>query len=83
VGDTLKLRWVTEHGKPFPMPVEVQVGDTVHTVPMADGSGELKVPAGSLLIIDPRSKVLREAPYVGEYQQWMKQQRAKQQAAKK
>jgi aminopeptidase N len=83
VGDTLKLRWVTEHGKPFPMPIEVQVGDTVHTVPMSDGSGQLQVPAGSLLVIDPRSKVLREAPYVGEYQQWMKQQRAKQQAAKK
>jgi aminopeptidase N len=83
VGDTLKLRWVTEHGKPFPMPIEVQVGDTVHTVPMSDGSGQLQVPAGSLLIIDPRSKVLREAPHVGEYQQWMRQQRAQQQAAKK
>ncbi|WP_426687707.1 M1 family metallopeptidase [Rhodanobacter ginsengiterrae] len=75
-GDTLKLRWVTEHGKPFPMPIEVQVGDTVHTLPMSDGSGQLAVPAGSLLIVDPRSKVLREVPYVGDYQQWMKQQRA-------
>jgi hypothetical protein len=65
------------------MPIEVQVGDTVHTVPMSDGSGQLQVPAGSLLVIDPRSKVLREAPYVGDYQQWMKQQRAKQQAEKK
>ncbi|MGY3041752.1 aminopeptidase N [Rhodanobacter sp. TND4EL1] len=75
-GDTLKLRWVTEHGKPFPMPIEVQVGDTIHTLTMADGSGELTVPAGSLLIIDPRSKVLREVPYVGEFQQWVKEQRA-------
>ncbi|MDQ6647584.1 MAG: M1 family metallopeptidase, partial [Pseudomonadota bacterium] len=33
-GDTLKLHWVTEHGKPFPMPIEVQVGDTVHRLPM-------------------------------------------------
>lgn len=81
-GDTLKLRWVTEHGKPFPMPIEVQVGDTVHTLPMSDGSGQLAVPAGSLLIIDPRSKVLREVPYVGDYQQWMKQQRAAKSARK-
>ncbi|MEP7186772.1 MAG: M1 family metallopeptidase [Rhodanobacter sp.] len=77
-GDTLKLHWVTERGKPFPMPIEVQVGDTVHRLPMSDGSGQLQVPAGSLLIIDPRSKVLRDASYVTEYQQWKKQQRAAQ-----
>lgn len=59
-GDTLTLHWITEHGKPFPMPVQVQVADTVHRLPMSDGSGKLQVPAGSLLIIDPRSKVLRE-----------------------
>ena len=81
-GDTLKLRWVTEHGKPFPMPIDVQVGDTVHTLPMRDGSGQLQVPAGSLLIVDPRSKVLRELPHVEAYRQWMKQQRAMQSARK-
>jgi aminopeptidase N len=81
-GDTLKLHWVTEHGKPFPMPIEVQVGDTVHTLPMRDGSGQLHVPAGSLLIVDPRSKVLREMPHVEAYQQWMKQQRAARSARK-
>ncbi len=79
-GDTLKLRWVTEHGKPFPMPMDVQVGDTVHTLPMSDGSGQLQVPAGSLLIVDPRSKVLRELPHVEAYQEWMKQQREQRQA---
>lgn len=81
-GDTLKLRWVTEHGKLFPMPIDVQVGDTVHTLPMRDGSGQLQVPAGSLLIVDPRSKVLRELPHVEAYRQWMKQQRAMQSARK-
>lgn len=82
VGDTLKLRWVTEHGKPFPMPVEVQVGDTVHTLPMRDGSGQLPVPAGRVLIVDPRSKLLREMPHVAAYQEWMKQQRAAPRAGK-
>ncbi|HEY8329168.1 MAG TPA: M1 family metallopeptidase [Rhodanobacter sp.] len=81
-GDTLKLRWVTEHGKPFPMPVDVQVGDSVHTLPMRGGSGQLQVPAGSLLIVDPRSKVLRELPHVEAYQRWMKQRRAAQSARK-
>ena len=72
-GDTLRLHWATESGKPFPMPVEVQVGQSVHTVPMANGSGSLTVPAGSLLIIDPRAKVLREEPHIDAYQQWRKQ----------
>lgn len=81
-GDTLELRWVTEHGKPFPMPVEVQVAGAVHHLPMSDGSGQLQVPAGSGMIIDPRSKVLGAAPYIVEYQQWKQQQQAVQ-AAKK
>jgi aminopeptidase N len=81
-GDTLKLHWVTEHGKPFPMPIEVQVGDSVHSLPMTDGSGQLQVPAGSLLIIDPRSKVLRELPFIGEFQQWIMKQRAAKPAPK-
>jgi aminopeptidase N len=81
-GDTLKLRWVTEHGTPFPLPIDVQVGNSVHTLPMGDGSGQLQVPAGSLLIIDPRSKVLRELPHIEKYQQWMKQQRAARSARK-
>ncbi|MEO5829052.1 MAG: M1 family metallopeptidase [Rhodanobacter sp.] len=81
-GDTLKLHWVTEHGKPFPMPIEVQMGDSVHSLAMTDGSGQLQVPAGSLLIIDPRSKVLRADPQVVEFQRWMQQQRAAK-AAKK
>jgi len=74
-GDTLTLHWVTEHGKPFPMPVEVQVGEAVHTVPMTQGEGRLHVPAGSLLIVDPHSKLLRELPHIDAFRQWMKQQR--------
>ena len=64
------------------MPLDVQVGDTVHTLPMSGGSGQLHVPAGSLLIVDPRSKVLRELPHVAAYQEWMKQQRAARSARK-
>ncbi len=74
-GGTLQLHWSTEHGKPFPMPVDVQVGETLHSVAMTGGHGQLAVPAGSLLIIDPRSKLLRELPHVEAYQQWIKQQR--------
>lgn len=74
-GDTIALHWVTQTGRPFPMPVDVQVDDTVQTLPMHNGSGQLTAPAGSLLIIDPHSKVLREKPHVTVFQQWMKQRR--------
>lgn len=74
-GDTIALHWVTQTGRPFPMPVDVQVDDTVQTLPMHNGSGQLTAPAGSLLIIDPHSKVLREKPHVTVFQRWMKQRR--------
>ncbi|WP_266157975.1 M1 family metallopeptidase [Dyella silvatica] len=75
-GDTLNLRWVVPHDKPFPLPVEVQVGESVRTLPMEHDEGHLDVPAGTLVIVDPRSKLLRELPHVPELQQWMKEQRA-------
>ena len=75
-GDTLELRWIVASGKPFPMPVEIQVGNKLQTVPMEHGSGQLHVPAGSLLIIDPRSKVLRDEPHVDAFRQWKAAQRA-------
>jgi aminopeptidase N len=77
LGDTLSLRWVTGHNEPFPMPVEVQVGDDVRSVPMTGGKGSLTAPARERLIVDPRSKLLRDMPYIDAYREWMKQQRAK------
>ena len=82
-GDTLDLAWQVPDNLPFPMPVEVQVGDTVHTVPMADGHGSLAVPAGALVTIDPRSVLLRDESRITEFQHWMKQQRAQDKSARK
>ncbi|HEV2538270.1 MAG TPA: M1 family metallopeptidase [Frateuria sp.] len=82
-GDVLKFHWVTGHGEPFPMPLEVQVGHTVHTLPMTGGTGELTVPAGSLLIVDPRSKVLRDMPHVETFRAWKKEQAESQKKAGK
>jgi hypothetical protein len=64
------LHWQVPHDKPFPMPVEVQVGDSLKVVAMAGGSGTLQVPAGALVIVDPRSKVLRDEPHVAALQAW-------------
>jgi len=77
-GTALDLHWVTEHGEDFPMPVEVQVGQTFQTVSMdAHGDGHMTVPADSLLIVDPHSKLLREMPHIEAYQEWMKQHKSK------
>ena len=82
-GDTLSLHWKVPHDKPFPMPVEVQVGDTMQTLPMTGGNGAVAAPAGALVIVDPRSKVLRELPHIPEFQQWKKEQMEKKMKADK
>ncbi|HKT27122.1 M1 family metallopeptidase [Dyella sp.] len=74
VGHALTLRWRVPRDLPFPMPVEVQVDGTVHTLPMTHGEGSLEVPADALVVIDPHSKLLRDLPQVTEYQQWQKAQ---------
>jgi len=66
-GDRLTLRWKTERNGPFPMPIEVKVGDRVTTLPMADGTGAVTVPAGALVTIDPHSRVLRADPDIDAY----------------
>ena len=67
-GDTLELRWKTEGDKPFPMPVQVRVGQRVVEVPMVDGSGQVALAAGESFTLDPHSKVLRALPWVVDYQ---------------
>jgi aminopeptidase N len=78
-GDDLALRWKTPKDKPFPMPVEVKVGDKIVTLAMTDGSGRVRVGSISPVIVDPASKILRRQPYVEAYQVWKK---AKDAAAK-
>lgn len=76
-GDTLDLSWQAPGNLPFPMPVEVQADDTVHTVAMDGGHGSLAMPAGALVTIDPRSVLLRDERRVSEFQRWSKQHRKK------
>ncbi len=67
-GGRLRLRWKTEGDKPFPMPVEVRVGDRVERLAMRDGSGSVRLPAGASYTLDPHSKLLRALPHIAEYQ---------------
>lgn len=67
-GHQLRLHWNTQGDKPFPMPVQVRVGDHVVDVAMTGGQGEVEMPVGASYTLDPQSKVLRELPHIGEYQ---------------
>lgn len=71
-GADLVLTWKTPKDKPFPMPVDVKVGDKVITVPMTGGVGRLTVGDATPVIVDPASKVLRRQPYLETYQAWKK-----------
>lgn len=64
----LVLQWRTEGDKPFPMPVQVRVGQRVVDVPMVGGHGRVPLAAGESYTLDPHSKVLRDLPYMADYQ---------------
>lgn len=78
-GPLLSLRWKVPGDGPFPMPVEVQVGDAITRLDMADGTGSLAVPDGAHVVIDPFARVLKRSTAVEAYQAW---QRARQQGSK-
>ncbi|WP_066793990.1 M1 family metallopeptidase [Sphingomonas soli] len=67
-GDKLTLTWKTEGNKPFPMPVEVQIGDKVQTVEMPGGTATIDVPAGTHVTLDPWSKILRRSADIEAFQ---------------
>ncbi len=58
-GDQLTLEWQAPNGRPFPMPIEVEVDGRVQHVEMNDGSAVLNVPAAAHVVIDPMARVLR------------------------
>lgn len=70
-GNTLQLHWETEGDKPFPMPVQVRVGKRVVEVAMTGGRGEVAVPVGESFTLDPHSRILRELPYMTDFQKDM------------
>jgi aminopeptidase N len=75
IGNQLLLSWKTEGGKPFPMPVDVRVGDAIVTVPMKDGRGHLTIPALATITLDPNSKILRRDEGIESFQRYRAEQR--------
>ena len=70
-GDTLSLKWKAPHDKPFPLPIEVQVDGKTRLVAMPGGTATIEVPAGTHVVIDPNSRVLRRSEAVEAFQKQM------------
>ncbi|MFN2510484.1 MAG: M1 family metallopeptidase [Pyrinomonadaceae bacterium] len=58
-GDQLKLRWESPEGLPFPMPVEVRIGDSTRLFDMPGGAVTIPVEAGKTVVVDPHNWVLK------------------------
>ncbi len=59
----MTLEWKGAAGA-FPMPVEVQVGDSLVKLDMANGKGEVALPAGAHVVIDPWARILKRSAAV-------------------
>lgn len=66
-GGRLALRWITEGDKPFPLPVEVRVGERKVRVAMTGGHGEVAIAPDESYTVDPDNMVLRDAPEIAAW----------------
>ena len=81
-GDRVMLNWITPSGRPFPMPVEVEVDGRVQTVAMTGGQGELTAAPGAHILLDPRNRVLRRLPHVEQFVAWQAAEAERRRAAR-
>ncbi|MFQ5649510.1 MAG: M1 family metallopeptidase [bacterium] len=58
-GSILTLRWRGPDGLPFPMPVEVHIGDEIHKVTTEGGQGTIILPKEGRPEIDPQNWILK------------------------
>ncbi len=57
-GERLLLRWDVPGNRPFPLPVDVRVGDRTHRVAMDGGNGTLPIRPDQEIEIDPEHWIL-------------------------
>lgn len=70
-GDVLTISWNAPDGKPFPMPLEVRVGNTVQRLAMTGGRETIRLPASRMhVVLDPEGKILRQSNMIDEFQRY-------------
>jgi aminopeptidase N len=74
---TVMLSWQVPDNLPFPMPIDVRVGDKVVRLPMRDGSGSIAAAAHAAITYDPYSKILMQSDAIDRYQAWQASQPTK------
>jgi len=57
--NTLNMSWDTAESLPFPMPVEVQLGDQVRRVAMVNGAATFALKNGEAPVIDPKNWIFK------------------------
>ena len=62
--DQVTLEWKTGNGRPFPLPVEVEVNGEPVALPMTDGRATFTTPESAHILLDPGSKLLRRLEYL-------------------
>jgi len=55
----LILRWGTPNSLPFPMPVEVKIGEETKRVEMPNGTATIPLPANMRYAVDPKDWILK------------------------
>ncbi len=73
-GGMLKLRWITPDNLPFPMPVDVRIGERLVTLPMTNGSGEAPAAERVPITLDPQSKILMQSDAIDRFREWRAEQ---------
>jgi len=58
-GNQLKLHWDVPEGLPFPMPVEVKIGNSTKRYEMSQGFATVPIESGQTFVVDPQSWILR------------------------
>jgi aminopeptidase N len=73
-GGKVTVSWKTPDDLPFPMPLEVLVGDRTIVLEMTGNRGEFERPTGAKVTFDPHSKILRQSDAIDELQEWRAEQ---------
>ncbi len=58
-GDRMTLRWEVPENLPFPMPVEVQIGNSTRRYEMSQRTVIVPIESGQKVILDPQNRILR------------------------